>query len=86
MSGPDVERIAAGLTEAQRRAVLYMPGEVGFHPLYGNTVMCLSHKGIVSREIRQNSPILDDQSIFANLTPLGLAVRAHLERKNNEID
>lgn len=68
---PDIAKIAASLTEAQRRAVL--TGSVrygsGYWPLYN----ALSRKGLLS-------------TVFGGdaLSPLGVAVRAHLEATTHD--
>lgn len=71
----EVEKIAKGLTEAQRRAMKendYMHARVGEHAIPSFTParcrFALQVKGLV------------EPSMYAiRLTPLGLAVRRHLE-------
>ena len=66
MTAPDVAAIARGLTKAQRAALTW-PKEPQLVPntLYSQTIAAIERRG------------LSDPQTY-HLTPLGLAIRAHL--------
>ena len=67
MSGPDIAKIAAGLTKAQRETILDGRRCVASY----EPAKKLIDEGIWSGE-------RDEYCIYPDFTPLGLAVRAHL--------
>jgi hypothetical protein len=65
----DVEGVAKGLTEAQRRAIL------AARPSYDGLRDCVFAAGMTRKALRERGIGHGD---WCYLTPLGLAVRAHL--------
>ena len=75
----DIATIAKGLTKAQREAITKVAGRFGKPPLYGNVIRTLRRKELAFVWVEYPTHRQDDAYGMAFLTPLGLAVRAHLE-------
>ena len=75
MSNPmtDVGEIARGLTKAQRRTLVDSLGSNIVYARRQRTIHALAWASILTT--------LGDWSLKGNLTPLGLAVRAHLTQE-----
>jgi hypothetical protein len=72
----DIARIAAGLTEAQKRAVI-----TGHETLFGKQVLLSAKVNCRTVRILENKGLaLLHDPYRMRLTPLGLQVRNHLER------
>lgn len=83
MTNPDLDKLARGLTEAQREAILTRPSA---HKVWGNpdmycvvmragTLNALYGKGLIQ-------PGSDDTHV--RLSETGLALRAHIERTERD--
>jgi hypothetical protein len=72
MTEAEIERIAAGLTKAQRAAVIACTpeGKLSYHGNYWRAAPGLYRKGLAKASL-----------VPTYLTPLGIAVRAHLANK-----
>lgn len=75
MTAPDIAGIAAGLTKAQREAVLKAE-EMGWWP--GNVLVRTDVPTSTWRKLVDRS-LIDPSEHTRRLTPLGLAVRAYLQ-------
>lgn len=73
---PDLDNLARGLTDAQREAI--RRGGIGDERM--TTVNALRRKGLM--HLRIDSP--NGRWGFMELTPLGLALRAHIERTTHD--
>ena len=72
-AAPDAKAIAAGLTKAQRRTLTESLGSSIVYARRQRTIHALAWADILTT--------LGDWSLKGNLTPLGLAVRAHLTQE-----
>lgn len=72
---PTIEELARGLTEAQKRAV--MTNDSGFADRWKGHWHCLS---IVTARKLFASGLIDRRDNLARPTPLGLTLRAYLEK------
>lgn len=76
MTGPDPAAIAKGLTKAQREAV-------NFRPEYGPTFGTIWAYDRTLKVLDRLRLLKDRSGGWAYLSPLGLAVRAHLENSHD---
>lgn len=81
---PDVAAIAAGLTKAQREALVAAQhrdaaayGVSGFEP-FGRSLSSLKKRGLAASKVWRSATGRSRVGVI--LTPLGLAVRHHLEQ------
>jgi hypothetical protein len=85
MSGPDIAKIAAGLTTAQREALMWHCPNGGERTNpgagTGGTMKNLATKGLST--VRYEWFNCGNARRYRRLTPLGLAVRAHLKENTD---
>lgn len=74
---PDLDKLARGLTDAQREAI--RRGGIGDETMA--TVNALKRKGLM--HLRIDSP--DGRWGFMELTPLGQRLKAHIERTERDV-
>lgn len=78
----DIAAIAAGLTKAQREALLHPnAGESSYRWTRIGTLNALYSRALVQRHVGPGSFYSPQTAIKWPLTPLGKDVRAHLEGK-----
>ena len=83
MSGADVTGIAAGLTKAQRAAVLAARHHARRHA-YLPEGYYVDADMRVRRNLAERGILRDYLNSHQRLTPLGLAVRAHLQENPHD--
>lgn len=74
----EAERIAAGLTEAQRRALMKVDRHYREQAFDGRTLNSLYTRGLAYGRESDH----DFRDAYVHYTPLGLEVRAHLTSKD----
>lgn len=81
---PDLDRIIAGLSEAQRKKLLELPVRRVFAPEYFGqwpTLSCLKAKRLING-LKDGLPGMGKTALHV-VTPTGLAVRQRLQEMND---
>jgi hypothetical protein len=78
MTSPDIAALASKLTEAQRRAVMFDHSDN--HPMWAEHISCWGDQ-VVAFELYRLG-LTCALATLTPLTPLGLAVRRHLENRD----
>lgn len=80
MSAAEVAKVAASLTKAQREGLLRKP----CRSWWGDDPACMPHREATAFALKRKGLCVGSGADPWPLTPLGLAVRQHLERTGHE--